>query len=528
MIIKENEEGDSLKRRGLPNPFAVLTLLTIILCMLGPSRSAWAQFPNPLEGTKADFYVSWKDGSDSNPGTKDKPFKTPGKAVGMLKSMGDPSGKVILIRGGTYRHRDNPENRLFLKDLSGKPGAPIEIRGYPSEKVVLDAFTQDFDPLTMNSVPCGWGGISLNHCSHIHLENFTVQGRCQCNVEVMDSNHITVRFIDAWRSNKHGLFTGGSFHHLTVEACRFYDHMYGSTASHGLYVSGGHWDPNLPPVRNVVIRYVECFHNGRHGIQFNGRIENVLVENCNLHHNVLGGLSLIGVRKAVVQENLMHKNNKQGIILYTYFDTSYWDPNDPDSVKHWLATHWAIQEVLIKNNTIFMDDIPWYDDEWINYNPQWHAGILITDSSGLLPPFKNIYIERNLIYNHSKMMINIENAEHFPGVYGVSNYFFSEFQPEAVACLVYLPLGDLQKNFPANWSKNLWGWDPHFEKLTPTLFIDGSYINIDFSDPAYNKFKDDYHLQDDSLAWLVGAGAFLTLANSGGGVADLSGNTCTF
>ena len=257
-----------------------------------------------------------------------------------------------------------------------------------------------------------------------------------------------LRFIDSSRSNKHGLFTGGSFHHLVIEACRFYEQMYGSNASHGVYISGGHWDPDLPPVSDVAIRYVECFFNHRHGIQFNGRMENIVVEHCNLHHNVLGGLSLIGTRHVLVHKNLIYKNNKQGIILFTYFDTAYWNKNNAKSLAYWMATHWTIEDVTIKKNTIFMDSIPWYVDEWIHYNPSYHAAVHMVDTSGLLPPFSDIYVKKNLVYNHSKMVINMENLELFPGVRSEKNYFYSAGNLEAVNCAALLPVSFLQKNYP--------------------------------------------------------------------------------
>lgn len=464
--------------------------------------------PPPLTGTYADYYVSWDHGDDANPGTFKMPFKTPMQAVNVLHSLPDPSGKIILIRSGTYRLRDTNLNRLHLKHLNGSAGAPIQIRGYPGERVVFDSFLDDFDPLAEPfNMPCGWGGICFNECSHILVENFTVMGRCYTNVELLSSDHITIRYIDASRSDKHGLFTGGSFHDLTIECCRFYEQMYGSTASHGVYISGGHWNPDLPPVRNITIRHVESFYNGRHAIQLNGRIENILIENCNLHHNILGGLSMIGCRNMVVRDNVIYKNNKQGIILFTYFDDDYWDINDPESVAHWLGTHWTTENVMIRNNTIFMDEIAWYTDEWVDYKPYYHGGIYMVDTSGLLPPFKNIRMENNIIHNHSKAMVEICNPE-FTDIYGMSNLFLSEKHVESIGWKNGYTVQQMEYEYPDKWKDNLCGLKPIYLRLTPTDMIDGSYKQIDFSDPEYTKFKDDFHLRKASPAWKIGAGAF--------------------
>lgn len=487
--------------------------LCLVFCLgfLSVASAGESSPTPPSTGTYADFYVSWNDGDDGNPGTFEKPFKTPNRAIGILRGMSDPSGKIVLIRGGTYRFREHGENKMKIKDLHGTLEAPVQIRGYPGETVILDAFMGEFDPLSSPFFMwCGWGGVAFNNSSHVVLENIRVMGRCHCNIELLDSSHITIRYVESMRSDQIGLFAAGSYHHLTIECCRFYEQIYGNTTSHGIYISGGHWNPNLPPVRDITIRHVECFYNGRHGIQFNGRIENVVVEHCSLHHNVLGGLSLIGVRNAFVHKNLIYKNNKQGIILYTYFDKSYWDPNDPASVEHWKATHWTCENVLIRNNTIFMDDTAWYTDAWVCYDPCEHACIYIVDTSGLLDPFKNIWINNNLLYNHSNMMINVGNYEFLGGVRGISNCFYSEPHSESVAWwgLGLHSIAFMEANFPHLWKDNQAGHDPRFLKLMPTNRIDCTCQAVDFSAPALKQFPDDLHLESTSQAWDVKAGAF--------------------
>lgn len=489
-------------------------LSTLCICFMGmlclaPPARAGAK-PPPLKGTQADFYVSWDHGDNAFPGTIDKPFKTPDRAVSLLKAMPDPSGKIVLIRGGDYRLRDSTENRLMLKDLHGSPGAPIQIRGYPGEEVLLDAFEDEFDPMNPTYMPTGWGGICFTDSSHILVENFKVTGRAQCNIELTNSDHITIRYIEAFRSNKHGLFTGGSFHDLTIECCKFYEQIYGSSCSHGIYISGGHWDPTLPPVRNISIRWTESYYNGRHGLQFNGRIENMLVEHCNFHHNILGGISVIGGRNGVFRENVIYKNNKQGVILYTYFDTAYWDPNDPSSVQHWKDTHWTCENILIQNNTIFMDDVAWYNDEWVNYNPTYHAAVYIVDTSELLPPFKNIWIMNNIFHNHSKTVVTLKNPEFFQAVRGINNLFLSEGHVEAMGADQLYAVKDLEKSHPTLWKGNMVHLDPRYLKITPTKVVDRTYKEVDFSKKKYASFSDDFHLQPDSPAWSIGAGAHLT------------------
>jgi hypothetical protein len=74
---------------------------------------------------KGDYYVA-KNGSDSNPGTIDRPFATVGKAASVVQP-----GDVVLIREGVY-----PIKQTFQR--SGTKSAPITYQAFPGEKVVFD------------------------------------------------------------------------------------------------------------------------------------------------------------------------------------------------------------------------------------------------------------------------------------------------------------------------------------------------------------------------------------------------------
>ena len=73
----------------------------------------------------ATYYVSL-NGSNGNPGTKEKPFRSIQEAADLLRP-----GDTCYVREGVYR-----ESVLLTR--SGKPGKPICLAAYPGEKVVLD------------------------------------------------------------------------------------------------------------------------------------------------------------------------------------------------------------------------------------------------------------------------------------------------------------------------------------------------------------------------------------------------------
>lgn len=71
------------------------------------------------------FYVS-PTGRDTNPGTKERPWRSIQHAADRLRA-----GQTVLIRTGIYRERVRPK-------YSGRPGAMISFRAFPGEIPTID------------------------------------------------------------------------------------------------------------------------------------------------------------------------------------------------------------------------------------------------------------------------------------------------------------------------------------------------------------------------------------------------------
>ena len=80
-----------------------------------------------VDQVKSVYYVSGTNGSDTNPGTKESPFKTIQKALDLLD--GNDS---LVIREGTYHEE------LNMAVIQGDSTHPVVITAYPGETVVLD------------------------------------------------------------------------------------------------------------------------------------------------------------------------------------------------------------------------------------------------------------------------------------------------------------------------------------------------------------------------------------------------------
>ncbi|MCX6376897.1 MAG: hypothetical protein NTU88_12850, partial [Armatimonadetes bacterium] len=81
---------------------------------------------------KVEFYVA-VNGSDRNPGTKEKPFATLERARDAVRALKSRSGGVtVQLRGGVYCRTQTFE--LTAED-SGSKGSPIVYRAFPGEEV---------------------------------------------------------------------------------------------------------------------------------------------------------------------------------------------------------------------------------------------------------------------------------------------------------------------------------------------------------------------------------------------------------
>jgi hypothetical protein len=118
---------------------------------------------NTVEASRGDTsvklvsgaYVVATNGSDSNPGTPDKPWKTIQKAADTLKA-----GDTVYIRGGTYNER------VVLKN-SGSSGNYITFMNYPGEKPVIDGKGIDWG--------YNWNGlVNINSKSYIKLSGLRI------------------------------------------------------------------------------------------------------------------------------------------------------------------------------------------------------------------------------------------------------------------------------------------------------------------------------------------------------------------
>jgi len=254
-----------------------------------PSGIASA-LPRPLNpSTGKTFYVS-PDGSDANPGTLPRPWRTIQKALNTLKP-----GQRALVRAGTYKEG------LAMR-RSGTAAKPITVAAYPGERPVVDA-------------PSGTGdtyAIQIKG-SYFRLRGFVLQGASggsSTNVYAdFGSHHLEIRENEIRGSADQGFYSEPDTSSVQLIGNLIHDNGSGEARhqSHGIYMQGtGHLVAN-----NVVYNHPYGF-----GIQvYPSNRDTIVVGNTVVASGysgiVIGGDQ--GVRGITIRNNIFALNRQWGI-----------------------------------------------------------------------------------------------------------------------------------------------------------------------------------------------------------------------
>jgi len=89
--------------------------------------------------SKAGFYFVSPDGSDANPGSIEKPWKTVERAATPPNGFTYPAGAVVVFRGGNYKvNRPAAEDKKSANSVPISGASPKYWLAYPGERPVID------------------------------------------------------------------------------------------------------------------------------------------------------------------------------------------------------------------------------------------------------------------------------------------------------------------------------------------------------------------------------------------------------
>jgi len=258
-----------------------------------------------LEPSKDAIYVA-TNGSDSNDGSKEKPFKTIQKAVNLAKP-----GDIVYIRGGTYK------GRIYIHN-SGSSGKYITLRNYPGESPVITRDDNDFNYQTILISGSSYIKIIGLHIIKTRSTGVRVQGPAEY-IE-FKNNEISFQNADVESSKRIGRAV----------------------------VFAGYKES---PLRHILIENNNIHHNhtGRKGVESEGltvygKVEYFEIRNNKVHDNDFIGINVIGKetgtyahygtpRYGIISGNELYGNGR----LNKYSSASYID---------------GAQDVIVENNYI--------------------------------------------------------------------------------------------------------------------------------------------------------------------------------
>lgn len=171
-------------------------------------------------------YVSIK-GSDANPGTRARPWRTIGKAMAALQP-----GQTAYVRAGVYVEADTGACRVGYNALqwtrSGTAGDPITIAAYPGEGHKVIVRTQ----INIRGDHLRLVGLVVDHNS-----TYDVDGACAggANVAVW-GNDVDLVGLEVRRSGMTGVYLYEA-EHVTISRSWIHDNGSHVNADHGIYVS---------------------------------------------------------------------------------------------------------------------------------------------------------------------------------------------------------------------------------------------------------------------------------------------------
>jgi hypothetical protein len=271
---------------------AVLAAVAATPAAGGSGGFASALPPRLPASTEQTFYVA-PTGSDDNPGSRARPWRTVQHAIDRLRA-----GQRVLVAAGTYTEAA----RLAR---SGTASAPITIAAQPGQRPVLQP-------------PAASGGNTYAleiTGAYWRVRGFVLQGArgtSSADVYVEDSaNHIELSGNEIRGAQDQGVFADPGTSDVQIIGNRIHDngagHVSGQHQSHGLYLEGA---------RDLVANNVIYNQPYGFGIQIYPRNRDSIVVGNTVVRNGLSGIVLggdEGVSGIVVRNNIFAYNNQWGI-----------------------------------------------------------------------------------------------------------------------------------------------------------------------------------------------------------------------
>ena len=306
--------GDGIMSKNL-FPLVFLCFMYIFITCFN-INIAFAQVTN--------YYVS-PNGSDSNPGTLEKPFKTIKKACEMVTP-----GGTIYLREGIYN-----EN-ITIKSSGSEHKGYITITNYPGENPILDG--------SRLTVPNAYTGmIFMENKSYIRISGLEIRN--------YKSNYVDPVPV--------GIHIRGSSNNIEIKNNKIHNIETISNVNrvgnaHGIAVYG----TSSIPAKKIIIEGNEIYNcklGSSEALAINGNVEEFQIINNYVHNNDNIGIAVIG------WENTSHTDDqaRNGVISgnTVSFISSYGNPAYGNEYCAGGIYSDGARDVIIERNRVYNCDI---------------------------------------------------------------------------------------------------------------------------------------------------------------------------
>jgi hypothetical protein len=305
---------------------AFVAIFMLVLALAAPAMAA------------TTYYVA-PQGSDSDPGTREKPFATIQRAADVVNP-----GDTVIVRDGVYTDLDN-EGTMVRVRRSGTPGAPITFRAEHQWRAVLDG--QD------NKGKYAWSLWHEKELSYVNIEGFEIKDFASHGFSLQSNTH-------------HILIKGNHVHHIgNIETTTHYglDGSYDSESTSYITYNGNvfhHIGRIGPAPQNF---------NLDHGIYACGD-HNVIINNVFYDNNAGWGVQVAGydtVDDLLISNNTFAWGKSRGhIVLWqpchniTIQNNIFYQPAVPNAINFFEA---PLKNVVLRNNLVFGGGLKDDDDD---------------------------------------------------------------------------------------------------------------------------------------------------------------------
>ena len=235
-------------------------LSLILYNALEVNKADGTKIADLLSGNLKYFYVSPK-GSDDNPGTEKKPWKTFSKAAEAVKP-----GSMVIFEDGEY-----VEDEYTAIRIGGTKDAPIIFTARNPHKAKL-IYTEDVRLTSKIYIFKG--------ADYVTIKDFTITQEATAT----DSDSAPTADIILRTMADHGVISNNRFSHAYEEAIKLYDND--DIIIENNYITDmGHEGMDLFAASNIIVRNNEIYECGRVGIMVKGNSNNCRVYNNYIHNN---------------------------------------------------------------------------------------------------------------------------------------------------------------------------------------------------------------------------------------------------